>query len=82
MAAGRDVAINGITERSVEQLSHIDQLVDETHGARFFTKLDLAMAYMQFRIREEGRCKTSFRVLAASTSSTSAPLACTVCCRA
>jgi hypothetical protein len=31
----------------------VDQLVDETHGARFFTKLALAMAYMQFRIRDE-----------------------------
>ena len=40
----------------------MDQLVDETRGARFFTKLDLAMAYMQFRIREEDQFKTSFRV--------------------
>ena len=59
--AGRDVAavaplrkffqdycgLNAITQRSVEPLLHIDQLVDETRGARFFTKLDLAMAYMQ-----------------------------------
>ena len=27
------------TQRSVEQLPHVDQLVDETRGARFFTKL-------------------------------------------
>ena len=51
-----------ITQRSVEPLPHVDQLVDETRGARFFTKLDLAMAYMQFRIREEDQYKTSFRV--------------------
>ena len=40
----------------MEPLPHVDQLVDETRGARFFTKLDLAMAYMprvQFRIRAE-----------------------------
>ena len=27
--------------------------MDETRGARFFTKLDSAMAYMQFGIRAE-----------------------------
>ena len=55
--------LNAITQRSVEPLPHVDQLVDdETRGARFFTELDLAMAYMQFRIREEDQCKTSFRV--------------------
>ena len=46
----------------MEPLPHVDRLVDETRGARFFTKLDLAMAYMQFRIREEDQYKTSFRV--------------------
>jgi hypothetical protein len=54
--------LNAITQRSVEPLPHVDQLVDETRGARFFTKLDLAMAYMQFRIREDDQFKTSFRV--------------------
>ena len=46
----------------MEPLPHVDQLVDETRCSRFFTKLDLAMAYMQFRIREENQFKTSFRV--------------------
>jgi len=46
----------------VEPLPHVDQLVDETRGTRLFTKLDLAMAYMQFRIREEDQHKKSFRV--------------------
>ena len=54
--------LNAITQQSVEPLPHVYQLVDETRGARFFTKLDLAMAYMQFRIREEDQHKTSFRV--------------------
>ena len=46
--AGRDVALlpglNAITQLSVMPLPHVDRLVDETRGARFFTKLDLAMA--------------------------------------
>ena len=60
--------LNAITQRSVEPLPHVDQLVDETSCARFFTKMDLAMAYMQFRRREDSaredhwQHKTSFRV--------------------
>ena len=56
--------LNAITQRSVEPLPHVDQLVDETRGSRFFSKLDLASAYRdhQFRIREEDQFKTSFRV--------------------
>ena len=44
--------LNAITQRSFEPLPHVDQLVDETRGSRFFSKLDLASAYHQFRIRE------------------------------
>ncbi len=44
-------------------MPHVDQLVDETRSAHFFTKLDLAVAYMQFRIQEKDQFKTSFRVL-------------------
>ena len=54
--------LNALTKKSVEPLPHIDQLLDETRGARFFTKLDLASAYHQFRIRESDVYKTSFRV--------------------
>ena len=36
--------LNAITQRSVEPLPHADQLVDETRGAHFFSKLDLASA--------------------------------------
>ena len=47
----------------MEPLPHVDQLVDETRGARFVTELDLAMAYMQFRImiRDEDQYKASLR---------------------
>ena len=33
--------LNAITQPSVEPLPHVDQLVDETRGARHFSKLDL-----------------------------------------
>ena len=36
--------------------------MDETRCARFFTMLDLASAYHQFRIRAGDQYKTSFRV--------------------
>ena len=72
--------LNAITQRSVEPLQHVEELVDETRGARFFTRLDLATAYMQFRIREEDQyTRRRSGSPAASTSSASAPSACTVC---
>ena len=37
------VITQAVTQQSVEL--HVDQLVYETHGARCFIKLDLAMAY-------------------------------------
>ena len=46
----------------MEPLPHVDQLVDETRGARHFSKLDLASSYPQFRIRAGDQYKTSFRV--------------------
>ncbi len=36
----------------------MEQLIDEIWGARFFSKLDLKSAYMQFRIRKEDQFKT------------------------
>ncbi len=54
--------LNAITQRSVEPLPHVEQHVDETRGARFFSKLDLESVDMQFCIREEDQFKTSFRV--------------------
>ena len=39
------------------------RLIDSRTRARRAAKPDLAMAYMQFRIREEDRQTTSFRVL-------------------
>jgi len=54
--------LNSITKKSCEPLPHIDQLLDECRGAKFFSKFDLQAAYHQLLIREEDRWKTSFRV--------------------
>ena len=53
--------LNAITEPQVEPLPHIDALLDETRGAKWFTKFDLAQGYHQVRIREADWWKTSFR---------------------
>jgi len=53
--------LNAITRPAVEPLPHIDALLDNTRGSRFFTKLDLASSYHQLRVRSADRWKTSFR---------------------
>jgi hypothetical protein len=53
--------LNAITRPAVEQLPHIDALLDGTRGSRFFTKLDLTRSYHQLRVRAADRWKTSFQ---------------------
>ena len=65
--AGRDVELLPGLPRAQRHHAAVGgaaaaRLVDETQGPRFFTKLDFATAYRQFRIREEDQYKTSFRV--------------------
>ena len=54
--------LNAITCLSVEQLPHINQLMDETRGAKLFTKMDLQDAYHQFHIATGDQWKTAFCV--------------------
>ena len=70
------LGLNAITEPLVEPLPHIGALLDETRGACWFTKFDLAQGYHQVRLREAGWWKTSFRSQLGQFEWKMMPLAC------
>ena len=53
--------VNAITIKNKYPLPRVDELFDQLHGARYFSKIDLRSGYHQVRIRAEDVAKTAFR---------------------
>ena len=53
--------LNQVTIRNQYPLTRIDDLFDQLHGSRVYSKIDLRSGYHQLRVRENDISKTTFR---------------------
>ena len=52
--------LNSVTTKDAYPLPRIDEMIDNMHGAKYFSSIDLASGYWQFEVHPKDRHKTAF----------------------